>query len=108
MKIMQGDEYDIFIDLKQDGNVLKPNIIDDIEVYIGSDIRKTYKSDEVLFNSKELKWYTRLYQQETLAMDPGQYEAIARIKYNGTPTFDVVGVKLGMLVVMPTTSREVL
>lgn len=55
MKIMQGDEYDIYINLKQDGNALKPNMVDDIEVYIGTDIRKTYSNETVLFDSRELK-----------------------------------------------------
>ena len=108
MKIMQGDEYDIYINLKQDGNAMKPNMVDDIEVYIGTDIRKTYSNKTVLFDSRELKWYIRLTQQETLAMEEGQHQVYGRIKYNGVPESDVVGIRLEGIVVMPTTSQEVL
>lgn len=108
MKIMQGDEYDIYINLKQDGNALKPNMVDDIEVSIGTDIRKTYSNETVLFDSREMKWYIRLTQQETLAMEVGQHQVYGRIKYNGVPESDVVGIRLESIVVMPTTSQEVL
>lgn len=108
MKIMQGDEYDIYINLKQDGNALKPNIVDDIEVFIGSNIRKTYSDETLLFDSKELKWYLRLSQQETFAMEEGQHQVYGRIKYNGAQESDVVGIRLESIIVMPTTSNEVL
>lgn len=108
MKIMQGDEYDVYIDLKQDGIALKPTLIENIEIYIGSGIRKTYKDSSVLFDSKALKWYIRLDQQETLNMKEGQHQTIARIKYKGAPDSDVVGIKLESFMVLPTTSREVL
>lgn len=108
MKIMQGDEYDVYIDLKQDGIALKPNLVDDIEICIGSTIRKTFQNSSVLFDSKELKWYIRLTQQETLGMEEGQHQTIGRIKYKGAPQSDVVGIKLESFIVMPTTSREVL
>lgn len=108
MKIMQGDEYDIYINLKQDGIVIKPEMVDDIEICIGDSVRKTYSNETVLFNSKELKWYLRLTQQETLSMTVGQHETIGRIKYGGIPYNDVIGIKLESIIVMPTTSREVL
>lgn len=108
MRIMQGDEYDVYIDLKQDGIALKPNLVDDVEICIGSTIRKTFQNASVLFDNKELKWYIRLTQQETLGMEEGQHQTIGRIKYKGAPQSDVVGIKLESFVVMPTTSREVL
>lgn len=108
MKIMQGDEYAIYVNLRQDGIVINPNLVDDIEICIGDSIRKTYSSENVLFDSKEQKWYFRLLQSETLNMAEGQHEVIGRVKYTGIPYNDVVGVKLGNIIVMPTTSREVL
>ena len=108
MKIMQGDEYAIYVNLKQDGVVIKPNLVDDIEIYIGESLRKKYSDESVLFDSKELKWYFRLLQSETLNMEVGQHEVFGRIKYSGTPYNDVVGIKLESIIVMPTTSREVL
>ena len=108
MKIMKGDEYDIYINLKQDGNALKPSMVADIEICIGDNIRKTYSSEAVLFDTREQKWYIRLTQQETLAMEEGQHQVYGRIKYNGVPESDVVGIRLESIVVMPTTSQEVL
>lgn len=108
IKIMQGDERDIYIGLKQSGITIKPSIVDDIEICIGADIRKTYQSGSVFFDSKELKWYIRLSQEETLSLAEGLHQAIARIKYSGAPQSDVIGVKLGSIIVMGTTSKEVL
>lgn len=108
MKIMQGDEYDIYIDLKQDSTTLKPSFVDDVEICIGSNIRKTFQKGSVLFDEKEMKWYFRLIQQETLNMEEGQHQTIGRIKYKGAPQSDVVGIKLESFIVMPTTSTEVL
>lgn len=108
MKIMQGDEYDIYIDLKQDGTTLKQSVVDDIEICIGPNIRKTFQNGNVLFDERELKWYFRLTQQETLNMEEGQHQTIGRIKYKGAPNSDVIGVRLESFVVSATTSKEVL
>lgn len=40
--IMQGDSYPIYIDLLQDGSPLKPHMIDDLAVYVGKSLSKTY------------------------------------------------------------------
>lgn len=108
MKIMQGDEYDIYINLKQDGEVLKPEWVDNIELCIGSNIRKTSSGESLLFDREEGKWYTRLRQNETLAMPCGENAAFGRVKYKGAPESDVVGFRLESIFVLPTTSREVL
>ena len=108
VKIMQGDEYDIYINFKQDNVTLKPALVEDIEICVGTGILKTYKDGSVLFDNRELKWYFRLTQQETLAMEEGQHQNIARIKYTGASQSDVVGIRLDSFVVTATTSTEVL
>lgn len=108
IKIMQGDEYDIYIKLRQDGVTLAPEIVEDVEVCVGTDIRKTYKSGSVAFDNQEKKWYIRLTQQETFSMEEGQHQVFARVKYNGTPLSDVVGIKLDNIVVSNTESTYTL
>lgn len=40
MTIMQGDSYPIYFDLKQDGKVLTPEMVADVEVYVGDVLSK--------------------------------------------------------------------
>lgn len=108
MKIKQGDSYALDFNLKQDGVPIKPNMVDDIEICIGTTVRKTYAGGLLNFDSKSMKWYLRLSQEETFAMEEGTHEVEGRVKYKGVPFSDVIGVKLGTINVIASTSREVL
>lgn len=108
MKIRQGDSYALDFDLKQNGVPIKPTMVDDIEIYIGTSVRKTYAGGQLNFDSKSTKWYLRMSQEETFGMEAGTHEVEGRVKYKGVPYSDVVGVKLGTIIVIASTSREVL
>lgn len=105
MVIMQGDSYPIEITLKLNGSVLTPDMIDEIEICVGSGIRKLYTNGEVVY--KDGQWYFRLTQEETLGMDEGSFEVISRVKFPNQPP-DVEGKRAGRIEVRETHSKEVL
>ena len=90
MKIMQGDSYPIPVDITQDGMAVTPEMVDEVEITVGSDVRKTYSSGGVYYDDGQ--WYFRLSQEETFQMD-GE-EVILRIKY---PRGDVLGARIGII-----------
>ena len=108
VRMMQGDSYALLINLTQMGTVLTPDLVADIEVSIGDTIRKTKSAGEVEFDTTEQQWYIRLTQAETLALEPGGYEAIARIKYSDTDDADVKGINIGRVIITDSLSTEVI
>ena len=42
MKILQGDSYPIPVEIKQDGFPVIPEIVEEVEITIGTGVRKTY------------------------------------------------------------------
>ena len=112
-KIMQGDSYAIpFVITLNEKTSITPDMVSEIEVCIGADdvnaVRKTYTSGGIWYDTIAKKWYFRMNQEETLSMDPGGYNAIARVKFNGDSNADVIGVKIGSIVVNDTYSEEVI
>lgn len=108
MNIMRGDSYPIFLELTQDGYVLAPEMVSDIEVTVGESFIKKYSRGEVLFDNLLRKWYFRPSQEETLGLTEGEaYQVIARVKYTNNPA-DVKGVKCGSIAVEDTNSSEVI
>ena len=108
MKIMRGDAYPVPLDLKQDGYVLTPDKVDDIEITVGNVITRKISSGGVFYNSDTQLWYIRLTQEETLAMAADEsYQVIARVKYRNEPA-DVMGIKCGSIVVEDSNSSEVI
>lgn len=106
--IMQGDSYPVYIDLLQDGASLKPFMIDDLEVYVGESLRKTYSGGGVQFDEATLRWYIRPSQEETLGLEEGVHNVVVRVKYKGQPESDVKGEQIDRLKVRAGVSREVL
>ena len=106
--IMQGDSYPIPITLHQDGVILKPFMIEDLEVCVGDNLRKTFLSNGVFFNEETMQWTFRLSQQDTFSMDEGVHDVYVRIKYLGQPESDVHGERIDRIRVIAGKSREVL
>ena len=107
MNIMQGDACNVPIKITQNDVPLDPAVVADLEVCIGTGIRKTLGDGEVSYDEESALWYIRLTQAETFAME-GTQEAFVRIKYHGEPYADVIGRRAGVVNVMDTTSEEVL
>lgn len=114
MKVMQGDSYPIYIELKQDGNCLKPEMVADLEICIGKDgesgeaLRKLHSKGEVLFEESTGLWYIHPKQEETLGLDKGHYNVEARIRYKNADMEDVVGVLIGRIEVADSISEAVI
>lgn len=108
VRMMQGDSYALLINLTQMGTVLTPDLVADIEVSIGETIRRTKSGGDVEFDTTEQQWFIRPTQEETLALEPGVYEAIARIKYSNIDNSDVKGINIGRVIITDSLSREVI
>ena len=108
IKMMRGDSYIVFVKLTQQGNPLTPDMVADVEICIGDQIRKTYSGGDVGYDSSRDLWYFRPSQEETLALEEGSYETIARVKYSSGQDADVKGISIGKITMTETNSREVI
>lgn len=108
IKMMRGDSYIVPIELKQNGVPLTSGMVTDVEVCVGDALRKTFSGGGVGFDTVTKRWYIRPTQAETLAMEPGSYHVIARVKYSNTDPADVVGLVVGMIIISDTNSEEVI
>lgn len=93
IKIMQGDAYRLPFRIKQDGVVITPEMIQDLEVTIGS-LRKTYSSGEITYSEEH--WLVYLSQEDTLAMTGSEYIRV-RIRYLDQPWVTVLGKRAELL-----------
>lgn len=107
MDIMRGDAYPVYVDLKQDGKVLTSDMISELEICVGSSLRKLYSDDSVKFDADSSRWYFQLTQEETLRFPVSDLSVIARVQYP-EPNDDVIGIRLGTIRVVDTNSRAVL
>ena len=106
MKIMQGDSYAIPFDLTQNGSVLTPAMVVELEVTVGESLTKTYSTGSVGFDDTSQQWYFRPTQAETLSLDAGEaYTVIARVRDSSG---DVKGVVIGTIEVDDGNSTEVI
>lgn len=104
MKIMRGDSYAIPIDILQDGQVVQPGDVAEIEVSVGTGIQKRMTEGEVVYQNGQ--WYFRLSQEETFSMEDDAVVYV-RVAYPGEPK-DVAGVMAGRIMAHETGSTEVL
>ena len=105
MVIMQGDSYRVPIEIMQNDLPVNESFVEEVEVCIGTSVRKTYTAGDVIFSNGS--WYFRLSQEESFGMN-GDYDVIVRVKYKNQTESDVVGVRAGTLIVSETNSSEVL
>lgn len=106
--IKQGNSHPVYFRISQDGVVLSPDMVADVEICIGTDIQRTYSGGTVFYDTDSARWYTRLRQEDTLAMEPGIHEVDVRVKYPTKPDMDVYGKAAGRIGVRSALSKEVL
>lgn len=104
MKMMRGDSYPIPVDIMQDGVMMTPDMVADIEISVGSGIQKRMSDGEVIYEDGQ--WYFRLSQEESFAMEDDN-TVYVRVVYPGEPS-DVVGTTAGRIAALETGSSEVL
>lgn len=103
MKIFQGDSYPIPVEIRQDGVPVTSELVEEIEITIGSDIRKTYTGGGVFYEDE--MWYFLLSQEDTFSLSGG-YDVLLRLKHPGSG--NVVGTKIGKLSVEKADRKEVI
>jgi hypothetical protein len=108
VRMMQGDSYAIFVDLKADGSALTPDKVSDIEITVGDSFRKLYSSGEVGYDATMLQWYFLPTQEDTLAMEPNAYEVQIRVKFPNGQYSAVKGVSVGRIIILDAQSEEVI
>ena len=108
IKMMQGDSYSIYLDLKIDGKAVVPNMISEIEITVGDAFRKLYSSGEVNYDFGSKQWYFTPTQEETLSMKPNSYEVQVRIKFQNGINSSVKGASIGRLTVIDAQSEAVI
>ena len=108
IRMMQGDTYSLFAALKINGETLTPDMVGDVEITVGSTLRKLYSAGEVLYDKSLSQWYFVPSQQETMAMEPGSYDVQARIKVDNGTNSAVRGVTIGRLLILDALSEEVI
>lgn len=79
--LKQGESYRIYLNLRQDGAPLIPEMVADVKICIGSVWSKTYKSGGVMFDFTKNQWFIFPTQAETLAMKEGRFSLCCHVKY---------------------------
>lgn len=108
VKMMQGDSYAVFFALKLSGEPLTPDVLSDVEIYVGDNLRKLYSAGEVFYDTNFREWFFIPSQMETLEMEPESYEVQARVKFRNGQYSAVKGIRVGMLTILDGTSKEVI
>ena len=93
----QGDSFPIPVELMQDGQLLDVTTIEDLEICVGSNIKRKADGSDYL--------YFVLSQAETLGMKPGYYGVGVRIKYPGIPP-SVNIESIGSILIAPSNFKE--
>ena len=107
--IMQGDSYPIFLNLKQNDAPLTEDYLDDLEVYVGENLRLTYAEGTVKYDKPSKRWYIWPTQEQTFNMEVGNQEVEIRVKYKTRNTINVKGhTIIDKIKVKRAKSREVL
>lgn len=107
--IMQGDSYPVFINLTQNGMVLVPDMLENLEIHVGADLRFTYAEGTVHYDEGTKRWYIWPTQEQTFSLEPGIHRVEMRIKYHNQNTTNVKGSTVtDKIKVTEAVSREVL
>lgn len=106
--IKQGDSYPIFMKLTVNGSVLSSDLVDDLEIYVGEDLRLSYADGDAKFDESSNRWYIWPTQEQTFALEEGIHKVDIRPKFKN-PNINVKGFTLeDKIKVKAATSREVL
>lgn len=104
--MMQGDKYSLAIELKylSNGAFVTDAGVEDIEITIGP-MRRTLSGGDLQYVPSLKKWLFPVSQEQTMGLWPKRYKAQARIVWPGG---EIEGVKLGLVRVDESISKEVL
>ena len=107
--IMQGASYRIFLKLAQNDVPLTEDLLDDLEVYVGENLRLSYAEGSVKYDKYSKRWYIWPTQEQTFGMEEGSHKVEIRVKYKNLNTINVKGhTIIDRIKVKSATSREVL
>ena len=104
IRIMQGDACRLAFQIRQNGTIVTPEMITDLEVTVGN-LRKTYLDGGITFESE--CWYTYLSQEDTKSLSGSEYIRL-RIRYLDQPWVAVRGTRMAQLNVDANPRAEVL
>ena len=100
MNIMQGDEYDVYLTLKDaDGEVITTEGVADVEVGLGG-VFYSYADSTIDFDTDKGAWVFRLLEDDTEDMK-GVLSFQVRVTFDND---DIVGTRLPLVYV--TTSMQ--
>lgn len=102
--MMQGDAYNIPIEIMVDDGVADKTLFDEVEIVIGN-IVKTMSSGEITYDNENKVFLFPISQKESMKLG-AKADCQVRVKPNGTN--DVIGVNLGEIDVVKTLSKAVL
>ena len=109
IQIMQGDSRAIFINFTVNGSTLTPDMLDELEIFIGEELRLAYTEGSVNFDTSRNKWYIWPTQEQTFNLDEGSHKVEVRVKFHNQNTTNVKGYTIDDKVkVKGSQSREVL
>jgi hypothetical protein len=102
--MMQGDAYNIPIEIMADDGIADETLFDEVEIVIGTMV-KTMSSGEITYDTENKVFLFPLSQKESMKLG-AKADCQVRVKPNGTN--DVIGVNLGEIDVDKTLSKAVL
>ena len=102
--MMQGDSYNIPIEILAENGATDPTVFDEVEIGIGS-LVKTMGKHQVSYDAGEKVFLFPISQTESMNM-PNKVKAQVRVKLNGSN--DVIGIGLGEIDIAKTMSKAVL
>ena len=102
--MMQGDSYNIPIEILAEDGATDPAVFENVEIVIGS-LVKTMAKQQISYDAKEKVFLFPISQKESMNM-PQKAKAQVRVKLNGSN--DVIGIDLGEIDVAKTLSKAVL
>ena len=105
LTITQGDSYPVFCEIMQDGHILTPEMVEDLEISVGNIWSFSASCKTLAFDETSSQWYFWPTAEETSAAKGG-YPVHLRVSYCNDPGEKYV-FKLGHIVVDPSPFKEV-
>lgn len=102
--MMQGDQYNIPIEILAEDGATDPTLFQDVEIVFGS-LVKTMAKEQISYDAEGKVFLFPLSQKESMNM-PQKVKVQVRVKLNGSE--DVIGCDLGEIDVAKTMSKAVL
>lgn len=102
--MMQGDSYNIPIEILAEDVATDPTVFEEIEIVFGHTV-KTLSSGAITYDESKKEFLFPISQKESMNM-PNKVKAQLRVKLNGSE--DVIGINLGEVDVEKTLSKLVL